>query len=83
MSSKVLPVSGSSAELKRYSVLGITGGTDAQGEVSCMLHEDGVSISGKGSHTDILMASALAFVDALNRLEYRKRYRHVRAEEGP
>lgn len=79
----IAKISGSDAELKRYSVLGITGGTDAQGEVACMLQEDGVSITGKGSHTDIIMASALAYVDALNRLEYRKRSRQIRAEEGP
>jgi 2-isopropylmalate synthase len=78
----IAKISGSDAILKRYSVLGITGGTDALGEVSCMLQEGGINISGKGSHTDIIMASALAYVDALNRLEYRKRYRQLGAEEG-
>ena len=51
----------------RYSVNAITGGTDAQGEVSCVLEDDGVRVSGQGAHTDIIMASALAYINALNK----------------
>ena len=76
-------ISGSRARLRRYSVSSVTGGTDAQGEVSCMLHDNDIHITGKGSHTDIIMASALAYVNALNRLEYRKRHRQVPVEGGP
>ena len=76
-------LSGSRARLRRYSVSSVTGGTDAQGEVSCMLQDKDVHITGKGSHTDIIMASALAYVNALNRLEYRKRHRQVPVEGGP
>ena len=76
-------ISGSRARLRRYSVSSVTGGTDAQGEVSCMLQDKDVHITGKGSHTDIIMASALAYVNALNRLEYRKRHRPVPVEGGP
>ena len=76
-------ISGSRARLRRYSVSSVTGGTDAQGEVSCMLQDNDVHITGKGSHTDIIMASALAYVNALNRLEYRKRHRQVSVEGGP
>jgi len=76
-------ISGSRAKLLRYTVSSVTAGTDAQGEVSCMLQDKDVNISGKGSHTDIIMASALAYVNALNRLEYRKRHRQASVEGGP
>ena len=58
--------------MERYQVKGITGGTDAIGEVSCLLRFDEVSVRGHGQHTDIIMASAYAFVDALNRFAYRE-----------
>ena len=67
----------------RYSVKAITGGTDAQGEVSCLIEDGFVSVTGKGSHTDIIMASALAYINALNRLEYRNRYRQLVERQGP
>src|SRR6266545_4510015 len=67
----------------RYSVNAITGGTDAQGEVSCLIEDDGIRVSGQGSHTDIIMASALAYINALNKLEGRKHYRRVVETEGP
>ena len=57
--------------LERYAVKAITGGTDALGEVSCLLREDGMTVAGAGAHSDIVMASALALVNALNRLKGR------------
>ncbi len=54
--------------LERYAVKAITGGTDALGEVSCLVRHDGVTVPGQGAHSDIVMASALALVNALNRL---------------
>ncbi|MFN2377995.1 MAG: 2-isopropylmalate synthase [Candidatus Binatia bacterium] len=59
-------------KLESYQVKGITGGTDAIGDVSCFVREDGIGVRGHGAHTDVVMASALAFVDALNRLENRR-----------
>ena len=59
-------------KLESYQVKGITGGTDAIGDVSCFVSEDGIGVRGHGAHTDVVMASALAFVDALNRLENRR-----------
>ncbi|MFN2426251.1 MAG: 2-isopropylmalate synthase [Candidatus Binatia bacterium] len=59
-------------KLESYQVKGITGGTDAIGDVSCFVREDDVGVRGHGAHTDVVMASALAFVDALNRLENRR-----------
>ena len=60
------------SKLLKYSVDAITGGTDAQGVVTVRLEEDGKEIVGRGAHTDIIMASVLAYINALNRLEYLK-----------
>src|SRR5262244_3411610 len=78
-------LTGQHPELQRYAVKAITGGTDAQGEVTCLVSEDGVRVTGQGSHTDIVQASALDYVNALNKLEYRRQYRAQRqqAEVGP
>ena len=59
--------------LLKYSVTAITGGTDAQGEVSVRLREGEHIVLGQGSHTDIIVASAKAYINALNRLEYKKK----------
>ncbi|HEX2228491.1 MAG TPA: 2-isopropylmalate synthase [Candidatus Binatia bacterium] len=73
----------SQSQLIRYNVSAITGGADAQGEVSCVIEDDGFRISGQGAHTDIIMASALAYINALNKLEGRKHYRQMVEREGP
>ncbi len=51
-----------------YSVNAITLGTDAQGEVSVRLESEGRIVNGQGANTDIIVASAQAFIAALNRL---------------
>ncbi|HTM09101.1 MAG TPA: 2-isopropylmalate synthase [Verrucomicrobiae bacterium] len=79
----IAKIAGSRARLLRYTVKAITGGADAQGEVSCMLEENGATVSGQGSHTDIIMASALAYISALNKLEYRRHYRQMVERQGP
>ncbi len=79
----IAKIAGSRAGLLRYTVTAITGGADAQGEVSCLLEENGVTVSGQGSHTDIIMASALAYTSALNKLEYRRHYRQMVERQGP
>lgn len=56
--------------LEKYVVTAVTGGTDAQGEVMVELHDNGRTVRGVGSHTDILVASAQAYVAALNRLAF-------------
>jgi 2-isopropylmalate synthase len=77
-------LTGQHPQLQRYAVKAITGGTDAQGEVSCLVTEDGTTVTGQGSHTDIIQASALAYVNALNKLDYRRQFRQrQRAEVGP
>ncbi|MFO1310222.1 MAG: 2-isopropylmalate synthase [Burkholderiales bacterium] len=58
----------SGAKLLLYSVNAITTGTDAQGEVTVRLERDGRTVNGNGADTDILVASAKAYVNALNKL---------------
>jgi 2-isopropylmalate synthase len=72
-----------SPTLERYSVKGITGGTDALGEVSCLVREDGMTVAGQGAHSNIVTASALALVNALNRLKTRVQAPARRPNEGP
>lgn len=55
-------------KLIRYSVDSVTGGTDAQGEVTVKLEDNGGFAIGRGSDPDIIVASAKAYVNALNRL---------------
>jgi 2-isopropylmalate synthase len=49
-------------------VKGITGGTDALGEVTVTVDEDGRSVTGHGADTDIILASVRAYLSALNKL---------------
>ena len=66
----ILKLTGRRPNLLRFSISAITGGTDALGEASIRLEEDGNIAMGKGAHEDILVASAKAMVNALNRLDY-------------
>ncbi len=70
----IAKLTGTNSRLLVYSVNAITGGTDAQGEVRVRIEEDGIEATGFGAHTDIIVASAKAYVDGLNKLEYRKKY---------
>ncbi len=67
-------IAGTKAKLKRFAINAITGGSDAQGEVTVRLEANGHEVVGQGTHPDVIVASAKAYVNALNRLEYRKRY---------
>ena len=58
----------SDTNLKLYSVNAITSGTDSQGEVTVRLEKDGRIVNGLGSDTDIVIASAHAYLHALNLL---------------
>ena len=58
--------------LKLYQVHAITAGTDAQGEVTVRLEDDDLSSQAKGSDPDIIVASAKAYISALNRLLFKK-----------
>jgi len=56
------------AELKLYQVGAVTEGTDAQAQVTVRLEEAGKMVDGQGADTDTLVASARAYVHALNKL---------------
>jgi len=58
----------SGAALQLYSVNNITSGTDAQGEVNVRLERGGRIVTGQGADTDIVIASAKAYLNALDRL---------------
>lgn len=68
-------VAKSVAHLQLYSVNAITEGTDSQGDVTVRLEKDGVIVNGVGADTDIVTASAKAYLHALNLL-------HSRAEKS-
>jgi 2-isopropylmalate synthase len=54
--------------LQLYQVHAVTGGTDAQAEVTVRLEEDGKTVNGQGADADTLVASCRAYVHALNKL---------------
>ncbi len=58
----------SGAELQLYSVNNITSGTDSQGEVTVRLAKGGRIVNGQGADTDIVIASAKAYLNGLNKL---------------
>jgi 2-isopropylmalate synthase len=62
-------LAGKHPKLTGYAIKAITGGTDAQGEVTVQMLVNGRTLTGRGAHTDIVVASAKAYVNALNRLE--------------
>ena len=59
----------SGAELLLYSVNAVTTGTESQGEVTVRLAKGGRIVNGVGADTDIVVASAKAYISALNKLE--------------
>ncbi|GBD96623.1 MAG TPA: 2-isopropylmalate synthase [Nitrospirae bacterium] len=61
-------ITGTKSRLLKYEVKAITGGTDALGEVVCSLEEAGRTVNGHGADTDIIIASAKAYINALNKL---------------
>jgi 2-isopropylmalate synthase len=61
-------IANSGAELQLYSVNNITSGTDAQGEVTVRLAKGGRIVNGQGADTDIVIASAKAYLNGLNKL---------------
>jgi 2-isopropylmalate synthase len=61
------------SDLLKFEVKSITGGTDALGEVMVSLEEDGKRVRGQGADTDIIVAAAKAYVNALNKLAVRRR----------
>ena len=66
----------SSASLELYSVNNITNGTDAQGEVTVRLEKEGRMVNGLGADTDIVIASAKAYINAVNKLNCTDKKQH-------
>jgi 2-isopropylmalate synthase len=57
----------SQAKLVSFTIGAITGGTDAQGECTVRLEDGGREVIGQGAHPDIIVASAKAYVNAINK----------------
>jgi 2-isopropylmalate synthase len=77
----IAKMAGTKSRLVRFSINAISGGTDAQGEVTVRLQENGLVALGKGADPDIFIASAKAYINGLNRLEYLKKNPSLSAEE--
>ena len=73
----IIKMTGYNAELQRFSVSSITGGTDAQGEVAVELIDREFVSVGHGSDPDILVASAKALVNAMNKMEFIKKRKAI------
>ena len=58
----------SGCNLQLYSVNNITDGTDSQGEVTVLIDKNGLIVNGLGSDTDIVIAAAKAYINALNKV---------------
>ena len=65
----IADIIGKRPTLEQYLVNAITDGTDAQGEVTVKIEHGGLRAVGRGSDADIIVASAKAMLNALNRLE--------------
>ena len=78
----IAKLTGTESELLRFSITAITGGTDALGEVTVRLRENGLIALGKGADPDIITASAKAYINGLNRLEYLKENPAVKYTEA-
>jgi len=57
-----------SAKLQLFQIQAVTQGTDAQAEVTVRLEENGRTVNGQGADTDTMVASAHAYINALNKL---------------
>jgi 2-isopropylmalate synthase len=60
------------SKLLQFSINAITAGTEAQGEVTVKLEEKGNTVIGQGADTDVIVASGKAYINALNKMEFRK-----------
>jgi len=69
----IAKMTGTQSKLLNFSIDSLTGGTDAQGSVTVHLQEEGVQTLGKGNDPDIIVASAKAFINGLNRLAHLKK----------
>ncbi|HWP77751.1 MAG TPA: 2-isopropylmalate synthase [Methylomirabilota bacterium] len=75
-------ITGVKGRLQDYQLRAVTSGKDALGEVSVKVDFDGTLVFGKGTSTDVIEASARAYINAVNRLVYPVKGRDVQ-EVGP
>jgi 2-isopropylmalate synthase len=68
--------------LELYQVSAVTEGTDAQAEVSVRVSEGGRTVIGRGADTDTMVASAKAYVSALNKLSVKRERIHAQAQSA-
>jgi 2-isopropylmalate synthase len=61
------------SNLQKFEVKSVTGGMDALGEVTVTIEEDGKTVRGHGADTDIIVAAAKAYINALNKLAVKKK----------
>jgi 2-isopropylmalate synthase len=69
--------------LTEFSVKSVTQGIDAQGEVTIRVESDGRSYVGRGADTDIIVASAKAYMNALNRALFVQRRKDTEVRTSP
>ena len=60
------------SKLLQFAINAITSGTEALGEVTVKLEEKGYTVIGQGADTDVIVASAKAYINALNKMEFKK-----------
>ena len=64
----IAEVTKTAAKLQRYEIRAVTSGTEAMGEVTVQVEEGGRKVVGRGASTDVIEASARAYIDGLNKL---------------
>jgi 2-isopropylmalate synthase len=79
----IAEITGTHSKLLHFSIDSLTGGTDAQGIVTVQLEEDGVRTLGRGNDPDIIVASAKAYINGLNRLYHIKENHSLHPREKP
>ena len=70
----------SGMNLQLYSVNNVTSGTDSQGEVTVRVEKGGRIVNGLGADTDIVIASAKAYVHALNLMAGGEQRKHPQGD---
>ncbi len=69
----IASITNTKSNLLKFEVKSITGGTDALGEVMVSLEEEDRTVRGHGADTDIIVAAAKAYINALNKLAARRK----------
>jgi 2-isopropylmalate synthase len=65
-------ITGTKSKLLQFAINAVTSGTEAQGEVIVKLEEKDHTVIGQGVDTDVMVASAKAYINALNKMQFKK-----------